>query len=124
MNRRTRGGGTNTRNSRASVVAEGREPFEARDPDTLDPDSIDWQHIQAEKVDIAPALLEQIRSRRLLRQMTLRIGVEQIDEARRIAAETGLRYQAVLRRWLAEGASIARTRRLRTGKGAKLAERR
>jgi hypothetical protein len=105
-------------------VAESRRGFEESDPDTIDPGAIDWQHVQPVKVDIDPALLEQIRGRRLLRQMTLRIGVEQIDEARRVAAETGLRYQAVLRRWLAEGASIARTKRLHREKGAKLAKHR
>jgi hypothetical protein len=96
--------------------------FEEDDSDALDPGSIDWRHVQAVKVDIDPALLEQIRSRRRLRQLTLRIGVEQVDEARRVAAETGLPYQAVLRRWLAEGASIARTKRLRSPKGTKLAK--
>ena len=122
MSRRTQGGGKNTRNSKATDVTEPREAFAEDDPDALDPDSIDWRNVQAVKVDIDPALLEQIRSRRRLRQLTLRIGIEQIDEARRVAAETGLPYQAVLRRWLAEGASIARTKRLRSRKGARLAK--
>ena len=63
-------------------------------------------------VELDPSLIEQIRGRRQLRQLTLRVGEEQIAEARRVAARTGLKYQAVLRRWLAEGASIARTKRL------------
>jgi hypothetical protein len=53
---------------------------------------------------------------RALKQITLQVGVEQIAEARRVAAQTGLKYQAVLRRWLAEGASIARTRRVASGR--------
>jgi hypothetical protein len=104
-------------------VAESREPYEGTDPDAVDPGSIDWDHAQAVKVEIDPALLEQIRGRRSLRQMTLRIGVEQIDEARRVAAESGLHYQAVLRRWLAEGASIARTKRLHSRKATRVAKR-
>ncbi|MBI3178206.1 MAG: hypothetical protein HYZ27_01010 [Deltaproteobacteria bacterium] len=73
---------------------------------------IDWDRVEPVEVDLDPSLVEQVRARRRLRQITLRVGVEQIEEARRVAARTGLPYQAVLRRWLADGASIARTRRL------------
>jgi hypothetical protein len=64
--------------------------------------------------ELDPSLIEQIRARRQLKQITLRVGVEQIEEARRVAARTGLKYQAVLRRWLAEGASIARAKSVKT----------
>lgn len=60
-------------------------------------------------------MIEQIRARRALKQITLRVGEEQIAEARRVAKATGVPYQTVLRRWLADGASIARTRRLKRG---------
>ena len=104
-------------------MAEGKEA-EPLDPDAVDPASIDWRHPPLVEFEIDPALLEQIRSRRALRSLTLRVGVEQIEEARRVAAATGLKYQAVLRRWLAEGASIARTRRLRATRRKPAAKRR
>jgi len=93
-------------------VDESRRSREEDDPDAIDPKAIDWQNSRPLEVDLDPALLEHIRARRRLRQLTLRVGVEQIEEARRVAARTGLKYQAVLRRWLSEGASLARTRRL------------
>jgi len=75
-------------------------------------EAIDWESSEPLAVELDPSLVEQIRARRRLRQITLRVGEEQIAEARRVAARSGLKYQAVLRRWLAEGASIARTKRL------------
>jgi hypothetical protein len=47
-----------------------------------------------------------------LRRVTLAVDVEPIEEARRTAARSGVDYQAVLRRWLIQGASVARTQRL------------
>lgn len=70
---------------------------------------VDWS--TALEVEIDPRLAEAIRSRARLRQITLRVGAEQIEEARRVATRTGVPYQAVLRRWLAEGASLARSLR-------------
>jgi hypothetical protein len=64
-------------------------------------------------IELDPLLVERIRARRALQQLTLRVGTEQIAEARRVAARTGLKYQAVLRQWLAEGASAARAARLK-----------
>jgi hypothetical protein len=84
------------------------------DPDAVDFGSVDWDKVRPVAVDLDPTLVEQIRTRRQLQQITLRVGIEQIAEARRVAAETGIPYQTVLRRWLAEGASVARTRRLRS----------
>jgi hypothetical protein len=52
-----------------------------------------------------------------LRSITLRLGVEQIAEARRTAEATGVPYQVVLRRWVAMGAAAAQTAR-RGAKGA------
>jgi len=72
-------------------------------------DDVDWE--TALEVEIAPKLAEATRSRARLRQITLRVGAEQIEEARRVATRTGVPYQAVLRRWLAEGASLARSLR-------------
>lgn len=75
--------------------------------------SVDWETVEPVNVELDPALIEHIRARRHLKQITLRVGVEQIQEARRVAARTGLKYQAVLRRWLAEGASLARSKSVR-----------
>jgi predicted DNA binding CopG/RHH family protein len=72
-------------------------------------DDVAWNTVL--EVEIDPKLAEAIRSRARLRQITLRVGAEQIEEARRVAMRTGVPYQAVLRRWLAEGASLARSLR-------------
>ena len=74
--------------------------------------SVDWSRVEREVVELDPALVERIRSRSKLKPVTLRIGVEQMAEARRVAERTGAKYQAVLRRWLAEGASRERADRL------------
>jgi hypothetical protein len=58
-----------------------------------------------------PRLVEELRSRSGLRSITLRLGVEQIEEARRTAETTGVPYQVVLRRWVAMGAAAAQTAR-------------
>lgn len=79
------------------------------DDDMVTAEDIDWNTTL--EVEIDPKLAEAIRSRARLRQITLRIGAEQIAEARRVAARSGVPYQAVLRRWLAEGASLARSLR-------------
>jgi hypothetical protein len=63
-----------------------------------------------------PRLVEELRSRSGLRSITLRLGVEQIEEARRTAEMTGVPYQVVLRRWVAMGAAAAQTAR-RDAKG-------
>jgi hypothetical protein len=108
MSRQTHGGGASTRASSGS--AELRQRRLKSDPDVVEFNSVDWDSVKPVTVELDPAIVEQIRARRHLRQITLRVGVEQIEEARRVAARTGLKYQAVLRRWLAEGASIARAK--------------
>ncbi len=80
------------------------------DPDTeVAPDDVDWD--APVRVDLDPALVESIRARQKLRQITLRVGEEQIAEARNVAAQTGVPYQTILRRWLAQGASLSRSLR-------------
>ena len=87
-----------------------------RDEDMIDPDApqftgVDWDRLPRHTFDLDPMLVEAIHARRQLKQLTLRVGIDQIEEARRVAKSTGIKYQAVLRRWLAEGASRARVRR-------------
>jgi hypothetical protein len=93
------------------------------DADAIDLDApeyanVAWDRLRRHSVELDPVLVEQIHARRRLRQLTLRIGDEQIAEARRVAARTGTKYQAVLRQWLAEGASRARVERTKNKKGA------
>jgi hypothetical protein len=101
-----------------------RQRPEDIDPDAIDPKSrdysrVDWDRLQTESVEIDPVLVERIRSRRRLKQITLRVGQDQIDEAQRVATISGDKYQAVLRRWLAQGASLARSTRLRRQSGSR-----
>jgi hypothetical protein len=115
MKRKTSAGGKSTRKPKASRTVE--------DEDRLDPDApelagVDWDRLPRHRVELDPALVEEIRARRRLQQLTLRVGAEQIEEARRVAARTGAKYQAVLRQWLAEGASRARAARLKGKRGA------
>ncbi len=90
--------------------AKGRRP-EDRDPDAVEFEDIDWRRVTPEELELDPALVERIRARRQLQPLTLRVGADQIAEARQVAVRTGMKYQAVLRQWLAEGASRARTAR-------------
>lgn len=63
--------------------------------------------------DIDHRMVEEIRSRGSLRSITLRLGEEQIAEARRLAARTGTPYQTILRRWISVGAAEAQAARRR-----------
>lgn len=72
---------------------------------------VDLEKLEPEVVELDPSLVETIHARRRLRQITLRVGEEQIAEARRVAEETGLGYQTVMRRWLSYGASLTRSKR-------------
>jgi hypothetical protein len=90
----------------------GRIAFE-QDADAIAYVATDWSTVQRTTVELDPLLIERIRARRALKQLTLRVGIEQIAEARRVATRTGRKYQAVLRQWLAEGASAARADRLK-----------
>ena len=78
---------------------------------------VDLDKLEPEVVELDPTLVEAIHARRRLRQITLRVGEEQITEARRSAAESGVGYQTIMRRWLAYGASISRTRHKRRKAG-------
>jgi hypothetical protein len=64
-----------------------------------------------EGVDWDPLEVERMRPRGRLRSLTLRLGVEQIAEARRVSSLTGVPYQVVLRQWIAHGASVAQRAR-------------
>ena len=91
-----------------SKKAKRKQARGAIDADAdVTPADVDWD--APVEVDLDPALVERIRARQKLRQITLRVGEEQIEEARRVAAETGIPYQTILRRWLAQGASLSRS---------------
>jgi predicted DNA binding CopG/RHH family protein len=49
-----------------------------------------------------------------LKKISMRLGVEQIAEARLVAEQTGLPYQAVLREWISQGAADAQKKRRRS----------
>jgi hypothetical protein len=100
----------------ADAVARRRRP--GHDPDAVAFDAIDWEKVEEETIELDPELVERIRARSRLRPLTLRVGIEQIAEARRVAEQTGRKYQAVLRQWLAEGASRARAQRKKGKRGA------
>lgn len=108
MSRATKVGGKSTQRRPAASAKSGA------DGDAVEFGAVDWENIEAVELELDPALVEQIRTRRRLKSLTLRVGVEQIAEARRVASQSGMKYQAVLRRWLAEGASRARATRSRT----------
>jgi len=90
-------------------------PSTTRDHDQTEAEwaAVDLDRRESHTLDLDPALIEAIRARGRLRQITLRVGEEQIAAARREAAERGEKYQAVMRRWLAQGASLARGRSAR-----------
>lgn len=117
MNRQARRGGGSTQRRRASKGGKAKRKVPvAVDRDAIDPEApeyadVDWDKLPRAHFELDPVLVESIRSRQRLRQITLRVGEEQIEEARRVAKETGLPYQTVLRRWMARGASISRTAR-------------
>ena len=59
---------------------------------------------------IDPRLAEAVRATRL-RLVTIRLGEDQIAEAKAWSKKTGVPYQAILRRWIAVGAASAREER-------------
>lgn len=69
---------------------------------------VDVDDLASVDMQLDPKLREQIRSGDRLVQLTLRVGADQIAEAKRVAAATNRKYQAVMREWLAEGASKTR----------------
>jgi predicted DNA binding CopG/RHH family protein len=68
-------------------------------------DDVNFDSLEPVTLELDPALREKIRSRDRLVSMTLRLGQDQLHAAKRVAAETNDKYQRVLRRWIAEGAS-------------------
>ncbi len=123
MSRPVQGGGRSTRKPKASKTKPRVQGAARRRPEDLDPDAvefeaIDWAKVEPEAIELDPALVERIRARGQLQPLTLRVGVEQVAEARKVAERTGAKYQAVLRQWLAEGASRARTVRIKGRRGA------
>ncbi len=62
-------------------------------------------------LELDPALRERIRNRDRLVSLTRRLGQDQLLSAKRVAAGTNDKYQSVLRRWIAEGASRERSRK-------------
>ena len=75
-------------------------------------DGVDFDELDPVAVQLDPAMRERIRRDSLV-QLTLRLGPDQIAEAKRVAAETNEKYQQVLRRWVAEGASRAQKKHRR-----------
>lgn len=69
------------------------------------------KHPPDEPPEINHDLVEEIRARGSLRSITLRLGVEQIAEARKMAARTGTPYQTIIRRWISVGAAAAQAAR-------------
>ncbi|OGQ88486.1 MAG: hypothetical protein A2289_08915 [Deltaproteobacteria bacterium RIFOXYA12_FULL_58_15] len=77
-------------------------------------EGVDFDKLKPVRVDLDPAVRERVR-RDTLVQLTLRLGEDQIAEAKRVAKETNEKYQQVLRRWVAEGASRTQTKRRSAG---------
>jgi hypothetical protein len=73
-------------------------------------DGVDLESLEPIAMDLDPAIRERIR-RDTLVLLTLRLGKDQIAEAKRVASETNEKYQQVLRRWVAEGASRTQKKR-------------
>ena len=84
------------------------------DPAYNDTEAWDLEH--PVELGLDPAVKEEIRQRlrnEKLVQISLRVGRDQIEEAKRVAVASNKKYQAVLRQWLAQGAS--RTKASREG---------
>lgn len=81
-------------------------------------DEVEIGSLKTLDFELDPALAERIRARRRLplQQLTLRVAADQVQEARRVAKETGRPYQGVLRGWLAIGASQSQKSRAARGK--------
>jgi hypothetical protein len=71
---------TSARNLGAS--SDERARIEAADADAIEVGEMDWKKLRSVDFELDPRLIEQIRARRSLRQITLRVGAEQIVEAR------------------------------------------
>ena len=80
---------------------------------------IDWSDGDLESLEIDHALVESARAATKLKSITLRLGVEQIAEARRESERTGVPYQVVLRRWISAGAAAAQAARRASARARK-----
>jgi hypothetical protein len=120
-----RAAGTATARQAERTASRAAEPTALLgDADAIDFEApeyraVDWDRLPRHAVELDPALVEHIRARSRLRQITLRVGEEQIAEAQRVATVTGEKYQAVMRRWLAAGASRDRAERLQVARKRK-----
>jgi len=99
-------------------------PLVGQRPQDIDPDiqateealaSVDLDDLDTATIEIDPVLLERARSTAKLKQITIRVGEDQLEIARRVASAQGEKYQQVIRRWLAHGASKARRNLNKTG---------
>ena len=88
-----------TPSKRGKLPPEGRA-FKATKP---------WNRVTYS--EFTHEVIERLRSSRL-KSLTIRLGEEQISEARQEAERTGVPYQTILRQWVAFGAANAqRTRK-------------
>lgn len=71
----------------------------------------DWRDARLERLEPDHLSVENERPRGRLRSITLRLGIEQIAEARRESELHGVPYQVVLRQWIAQGAAKAQRQR-------------
>lgn len=58
-------------------------------------------------------LVEVLRTQPRLKLVTIRLGEEQIAEAKLLSHKTGQPYQTILRRWVSDGAAAAQEARHR-----------
>lgn len=119
--KRTKNGSGSTKGRKPAPAGRAAAPEipEDEDDDVIDVEKLEREGFDLDKLrryelELGPELLERLQARRKLRQLTLRLSEDQIAEARRAAAELGIPYQAVLRRWVAEGAG--RSFRARAGR--------
>lgn len=62
-----------------------------------------WGELEEVKVELAPKLKAQIKSRANLKRVALRLSQEQITAAKQIANNRGIPYQTLMRMWSVEG---------------------
>jgi predicted DNA binding CopG/RHH family protein len=80
------------------------------DPDAVDPATIDPTKLDFLELDMSPALRARIRSRAILRQLTIRLSAAQLEATRAVAKKKGEPYQRLLRQWIDEGLRRERRR--------------
>lgn len=70
-----------------------------------------WAQMEGVNVKVAHSFARGVRAAARKRMIALRLADWQIEEAKRIAKELGVPYQALLRRWISQG--ILAQRRLK-----------